>query len=120
MKTINLNRIIGFNRSLFILLFGVFSLLTIVTLIAAAAEDEGTIGTNKIWLFLAKLFYIFRFPTHTLLWPLIGIGGLFTFLGGLIINCMFWALTIERLIFLIKHKENPFKLKSLDAKKSNR
>jgi hypothetical protein len=80
----------------------VFVLLLIPSLLAAFGEDEGTLGANIIWLTFAKLFYVLRFPTHTLIWSLITKGGATIFFVGLIINCLFYGLIIERLIYYIK------------------
>jgi hypothetical protein len=90
------------NKNLIYLLSTVIFLLIIPSFIAAFAEDEGTIGNNLFWLFFANLFHVLRFPTHTLLWPLIGLGGAITYFGGLILNSIFYGFLIERLIFLIK------------------
>ena len=80
----------------------IFILLLIPSFLAAWGEDEGTLGTNIIWITFSKLFYILRFPTHTLLWTLITNGGAITFFGGLLINCLFYGLLTERIIYFIK------------------
>ena len=79
-----------------------FGLLLIPSFLAAYGEDEGTLGVNIIWVTFAKLFDVLRFPTHTLLWPLITKGGAAIFNGGLIINCLFYGLLTERLIYFVK------------------
>ena len=76
--------------------------LLIPSFLAAWEEDEGTLGTNIILTTFAKLFYVLRFPTHTLLWPLIPKGGALMFFGGLLINCLFYGLLTERIIYFIK------------------
>jgi len=81
----------------------IIGFLLIPSFLAAWAEDEGTLGTNLFWIVFAKLFYILRFPTHTLLWGFISkvdSGGVF--MGGLAINCMFYGFLIERLISVLK------------------
>lgn len=80
----------------------VFGLLLIPSFLAAWGEDEGTLGSNLIWLTFAKLFYILRFPTHTLLWGLITKGGAVFFIGGLVINCILYGLLTERIIYFMK------------------
>ncbi|WP_026209739.1 hypothetical protein [Cytophaga aurantiaca] len=98
---------IKFNVVLFILLLLFFWILIFVALIAAAAEDEGTIGTNPVWIIFAKLFYILRFPTHTLLWEFITNGRMYLFLSGLVFNGLFYAFITERItsFILLKKRE---------------
>lgn len=76
-------------------------MLTFVTLIAAAARDEGTAGNGIITITLEKLFYVFRFPTHTLFFQFMNGPN---FLIGLLINCMFYALAIERFYTFYRSK----------------
>jgi hypothetical protein len=68
--------------------------LAFITLVSAAAIDEGTGGSGFITITLAKLFEIFRFPTHTL--------GVFNngsmFFLGLFLNCLFYGFLSERFI----------------------
>lgn len=92
----------NFSKSTFIISTIVFGLLLIPSFLAAWAEDEGTLGTNIIWLTFAKLFYILRFPTHTLFWTVITSGGATIYFTGLLINCLFYGLLTERLISLFK------------------
>ena len=96
----------NFSKRTFIISTVVFGLLLVPSFIAAWAEDEGTLGTNIIWMTFAKLFYVLRFPTHTLLWTLISKGGATIYFGGLLINCMFYGLITERLFSLFKTKTN--------------
>lgn len=72
-------------------------MLTVVTLIAAAARDEGTGGDGVIVKTLEKLFHIFRFTTHTLVFQFMN-GSMF--LIGLLFNCLFYGLFIERFLSL--------------------
>ncbi|MFY7838938.1 MAG: hypothetical protein ACOVP7_01630 [Lacibacter sp.] len=90
------------NTSTIIVLTLFFLFLTVLSFFAAWAEDEGTLGNSLIWLIGAKLFYILRFPAHTLLWDVFSNGGLFVFMLGLLINCLFYALFFERVIFILK------------------
>lgn len=73
--------------------------LTFVTLIAAAARDEGTGGDGILVRVLEKLYYIFRFPTHTIFFQFMD-GSMF--FVGLIVNCLFYGFVIERAFALYK------------------
>ncbi len=92
----------NFSKSTFIISTIIFGLLLVPSFLAAWAEDEGTLGTNIIWLTFAKLFYVLRFPTHTLLWTVITSGGATIYFVGLFINCLFYGLLTERIFSLIK------------------
>ena len=92
-----------FNKGTFVSATILIGLLLIPSFMAAWAEDEGTLGYNSFWLLFSKLFYLFRFPTHTLMWTVFSNGATMYFLG-LLINCMFWGLLIERLSWLVKKK----------------
>lgn len=70
---------------------------------AAWGEDEGN-KLNLFWLFFAKLFYILRFPTHVLFWGFLTKHGGSYFILGLIVNCFFYGLVVERLFSLRKKK----------------
>ena len=92
----------NFNKTTFILSTTLFGLLLIPSFLAAWAEDEGTLGTNIVWTTFAKLFYVLRFPTHTLFWAFITkSSGTFFFLG-LGLNCLFYGFITERLIAFYK------------------
>jgi hypothetical protein len=97
-------RIQNFNRQTFINTTIIVGLLLIPSFFAAWGEDEGTLGTNIFWVTFAKLFYVLRFPTHTLLWTIFSNGGATIYFVGLIINCIFYGLLTERLISLFKRK----------------
>lgn len=89
-----------FSFRIFIILTIVFGLLLIPGFLAAMAEDEGTIGSNFIWLAFAKIFHVLRFPTHVLFFNYLS-NAWFYFLE-LGINCIFYGLLLERLFYLIK------------------
>jgi hypothetical protein len=91
-----------FNRNTFTISTALFGLLLIPSFFAAWGEDEGTLGTNTILVTLSKLFYVLRFPTHTLLWTLFSESGAAIFFVGLLINCCFYGLLVERLIYFFK------------------
>lgn len=77
--------------------------MTFVTLVATAARDEGTGGDGILVKGLEKLFYLFRFPTHTLFFEFMN-GPMF--FVGLFINCLFYGLVIERIISVYKKKKS--------------
>jgi hypothetical protein len=94
----------NFDKKTFIISTVLIGLLLIPCFFAAWGEDEGTLGSNMILVTLSKLFYILRFPTHTLFWKLFSFNaGLF--MVGLILNCMFYGLIIERTISFLKFKK---------------
>jgi len=88
-------------KGLVIRLSGIFlivSILTFLSLVSMGAIDEGTQGDGilgSIALVFSKLFYLFRFPTHTFLFDYIDGNN---FIWGLLINCFFWT-TIIHLTF---------------------
>jgi hypothetical protein len=108
----------NFNMTFFLIATIIVGLLVIPSFLAAFGEDEGTLRSDDtFWNFFARLFYVFRFPTHTLLWPIITKGGALTFFGGLFINCMFYGLVIERMTsWYIMKKEN--NIDAIDEKSS--
>lgn len=71
------------NKPLVFILAAACSFLLVLSFVAAIAEEEGTLGTNIIWIGFAKIFYILRFPTHTLFWFLVAEGGPLLFLADL-------------------------------------
>jgi hypothetical protein len=91
-----------FNKALFIISTWTCGLLLIPSYLAAFGEDEGTLGTNIFWVTFSKLFYILRFPTHTLLWSIFSSNG-WLFILGLGLNCVFYGLVIERLFYVLKN-----------------
>jgi hypothetical protein len=108
-------KIKNFNITVFLITTIIVGLLLIPSFLAAFGEDEGTLRPDDtFWNFFARLFYVIRFPTHTLLWPIITAGGPFTFFGGLFINCMFYGLIVERIISLFRKK----KANNIDKKSS--
>ncbi len=77
--------------------------MTFVTFVGAAARDEGTGGDGIIVRTLEKLFYIFRFPTHTLFFQFMN-GSMF--FVGLFLNCLFYGLVVERIFSIDKKKKS--------------
>ena len=94
-------KITKFNFKAFFITTIVCGVLTFVTFVAAAARDEGTGGDGIIVKVLEKLFYIFRFPTHTLFFEFMN--G-YMFFVGLVINCLFYGLVTERIYSFTKEK----------------
>jgi hypothetical protein len=92
----------NFNKTTFILSTILLGLLLIPSFLAAWAEDEGTLGTSIVWATFAKLFYVLRFPTHTLFWTFITKSGETFFFLGLGLNCLFYGFITERVISLFK------------------
>jgi hypothetical protein len=86
-----------FNNQTFLISSLVTLLILIPSFLAAWAEDEGTIGNNFLLFGLAKVFYVLRFPCHTLFWTFF-IANALLFYIGLIINCIFYGFVIERLL----------------------
>ena len=96
-------KISKFNFTTFSISTAICCVLTFVTLVAAAARDEGTGGGGIIVMALEKLFYLFRFPTHTLFFEFMN-GPMF--FVGLFINCLFYGLVVERIISFDKNKKS--------------
>ena len=94
----------NFNKQTFIISTVLIGLLLIPSFLAEWANDEGTLGINIILLTLSKLFYVIRFPTHTLFWKLFSSNAGF-YMIGLILNCLFYGLLIERTIPLFNFKK---------------
>jgi hypothetical protein len=88
----------NFNVAIFLLSSIIISFLLVPSFVAAAAQDEGTIGTSIVWLAFAKLFSFLRFPTHTIFWSVFSNGSGIFFLG-LLLNCFFYGFIIERLFY---------------------
>ncbi|HET9505276.1 MAG TPA: hypothetical protein VFO93_17160 [Hymenobacter sp.] len=91
----------NFNVKLFLLLTAVIGVLLVVSFVVALAEDEGIPESNILIDVLSKIFYILRFPTHTLFLKFFSSSEK-TFFTGLALNGLFFALVIERVIYLFK------------------
>ena len=79
--------------------------LTFITLVGAGAVDEGTEGNGilgAIALVLSKLFYIFRFPTHTFFFDFMNGSNFFI---GLFINSIVYGFFTERVISFFKGRQ---------------
>lgn len=93
----------GFNNRIFLAAITIIAFLTFVTLWAEAARDEGMGGDGIVGSFLADLFYVFRFPTHTFFFDYMN-GPMF--LVGLFINCIFHGLLVERAFYFLRQWRN--------------
>lgn len=74
----------------------IISFLTFISLVSLAAIDEETQGEGIlgiIAIIVSKLFYIFRFPTHTLFFESFSSGHFF--FVGLAINIIFWTTIVH-------------------------
>lgn len=86
----------------FLISTNIVGILLIPSFLAAFIEDEGNLRQGyTFWIFFARLFDVIRFPTHTLLWPIIKAAGPITYFVGLFINCMFYGLVVERITSLL-------------------
>ena len=94
----------NFSKTTFILSTWAVVFLLIPSFLAAYGEDEGTLTGKSFWIIFAKLFYVLRFPTHTLFWNFIIKGEAIAYFGGLAINCMFYVLIIERILAIFRKK----------------
>jgi len=92
----------NFNKLVFVIATVIFVILLFFSFFAAWAEDDGALPNSLFWIIFAKLFYILRFPTHTLFWSIIiHLGGI-VFFAGLLINCLFYGFLTERVFYFIK------------------
>ena len=92
------------NFSLFFVLSLLLAILTFFAFSEAYAADEGKLGNNIVLQFLSESFNVLRFPTHVL-FPLLTKFP-FYFAMGLLVNCLFYALLIERIVYFIFHKRS--------------
>ncbi|ARS41213.1 hypothetical protein CA265_16740 [Sphingobacteriaceae bacterium GW460-11-11-14-LB5] len=96
-------KINNFKVWLFISASLLFLTFTIITFIAYGAVEEGTDGNNPITRAIARLYYIFRFPTHTLFFSIMNSP---LFFLGLVYNCLFYGFLTERIVFLFNQKKS--------------
>lgn len=90
-----------FRSWIFWIAFAICCVLAFIGHIGAGAEDEGTLGPGSAWRYAVWLFHVMRFPTHTLFWPLFSATG-WLWLAGLLLNCAFYAVVIERILALLR------------------
>jgi len=89
-----------FNRDAFITALFVCVILTAISLFL------GSHGTNTvdIWWFFARLYDVFRFPIHIIFSKFILNHDWVYYIGGLLIDCAFYALIIEKVYSLFNKK----------------
>lgn len=92
----------NFNRQIFIIQTVLLGLLLVPSFLATWANEEGTLNKNSGWQIFVDLFYVLRFPTHTLFWSIINKAGGFFYFIGLLLNCCFYSLLIERVVYLLR------------------
>ena len=73
-------------------------MLTILGYLSALGSGEGL---------LPYLFYILRFPTHSLLWDFFSQSSTL-YRTGLVINIFFWSLILERIFLFAAYLKNGF------------
>ena len=94
-----------FNWKIFAIANVLIIALLVFSFLNAWSDDDGTLPKDSNWQIFVKIFYILRFPTHTLCWKYISEShSSIPYLAGLFINCLFYALLIERLIYFFKRK----------------
>jgi hypothetical protein len=91
----------NFNKQTFSIATFIFGILLIPSFFAAWGNEEGTLGNNQLYVAPCKLFNILHFPTHSLLWEFFSLNP-GNYIIGLLINCMFYGLLIERSVFVFK------------------
>ena len=92
-----------FSKKTFVISTIVAGILLVPSFLGAFGEDDGTISEKPFWIVFARLFDVLRFPTHTLAWTFFSSTATMYFIG-LILNCIFWGLLIERISWLLKSK----------------
>lgn len=89
-------------------IFFVLSLLLVVFAFFAYSEissaDDQHMADNFLLRFSSEAFNVLRFPTHVLFPALTKFP--FYFSIGLLINCLFFALLIERLLYFIFFRQS--------------
>ena len=84
------------NFRLFFIFCLLLAILTYFAFSEAYAADEGKLGNNILLKFLSESFNVLRFPTH-LLFPAFTKFP-FYFAMGLLVNCIFYAFALERIV----------------------
>ena len=87
------------NFRLFFIISLLLAILTYFAFSEAYAADEGKLGNNILLQFLSESFNVLRFPTHVLFPVLTKFP--FYFAMGLLVNCLFYALLLERIVYFI-------------------
>ena len=92
------------NFRLFSVVTVLLAILTYFSFMAAYDADERKPATRGLTRLLSEMFNILRFPTHVLL-PSYTKTSLY-FALGLVVNCFFYSLIIERTVYIIFHKRH--------------
>ena len=92
------------NFRLFSVISVILAVLTYFSFTAVYDADQRKPMTSWLGRFLSELFNILRFPTHVLM-PDLTKASLY-FALGLIINCFFYSIVIERTVYIIFHKKD--------------
>ena len=93
-----------FNGNIFATSSIIFGFVLVPSFLAAWAEDEGHSQAGIGGIF-TKLFYVLRFPTHTLFSFFFTLHPVLFFIG-LLINCTFYGFIIERIWSLFGRKRS--------------
>lgn len=96
-----------FNSLVFIISFCIITLWIFLSFTYGFQRDEGTLKPGVFNDFMANSFYVFRFPTHNLLFLVIDkVPGLFIlFFPLLIVNSFLYTLITERFIAIVFSKK---------------
>ncbi len=92
------------NFRLFSFISVVLAVLTYFSFTAVYDADQRKPLTSGLDRVLSELFNILRFPTHVLLPDLTKTSLYFAL--GLVVNCFFYSLVIERIVYIIFHKKD--------------
>jgi hypothetical protein len=89
--------------------FSIIASWTLLSFFYAWALDEGTLGNNPFDIFMAESFNVWRFPFHLLLFLLMEISQFFSllFFPFLILNILFYATVIERVLAIVLFRRIP-------------
>jgi hypothetical protein len=99
-------RMKNFKRQTFFIITLLFGVVLVPSFLTTWAFEDGTVNKNSFWQIFVSMFSILRFPTHTLFWNIFGKSGVLIYFFGLLLNCCFYGLIIERIIYLIKISKN--------------
>ena len=92
------------NFRLFFIILLLLAILTFFSFNESFTADEEKLANNNFLHLLSDFFNIMRFPTHILLPELTKPP--FYFATGLIVNCLFYSLLIERIVYFIFRRKS--------------
>lgn len=99
----------SFNLKLFLLITGILVVLIIPCYWGVRTyelEKAQGLELNGIAALFAKLFYLLRFPTHTLMKSTFQTNGITIFFASLIFNCCLYGLLGERIAWAYKNRND--------------